>query len=77
MKDNHLLKKTRADAKRDSNVREIKGGDNASPTNPKKGRYGKRKTENEVSLREKITSAEKTCLLHGPGNSYEECKLLK
>ena len=77
MKDNHLLKKTRADAKRDRNASKTKGGDYAAPTNPKKGRYGKRKTENEVSLREKITSAEKTCLLHGPGNSYEECKLLK
>ena len=54
-----------------------KGGEYASPTNPKNVRGGKRRTRTAVSLSEKTTGAGKTCLLHGPGQSSEECKLLK
>ena len=35
----------RADANRDSHIRERKGGETASPTNPKKGHSGKLKTK--------------------------------
>ena len=67
----------REDANYDSHVRKRKGRESASPTNPKKVRTGNNKTRNAVSLSEKTTGAEKTCLLHGPGHSYEECKVLK
>ena len=41
----------RADANRDSHVREKKGGEDASPNNSEKGRTGKLKTRNAVSLK--------------------------
>ena len=44
---------------------------------PKKGRSGKRKTKNSVSPSENTTGVDKTCLLHGPGHSSEECKVLQ
>ena len=44
---------------------------------PKKGSSGKRKTKNSVSPSENTTGVDKTCLLHGPGHSSEECKVLQ
>ena len=67
----------RADANRDSHVRNRKGGESALPTNPEKGRAVKRKTKNAVSPIKKMTSVDKTCFLHVPGHSSEEFKLLK
>ena len=76
-KDKHPLKIPMPDANRDSNARKRKGGEAALPINPKKGHAGKRRTKNTVSPSEKTTGADKTCLLHGPVNSSEECKVLK
>ena len=66
----------RSDTNCASHGRKLKGGEAASPTNTEKGRTGKRKTINagDPSYR---TTGGKTCLLHGPGNSTEECKVLK
>ena len=47
------------------------------PNNPKKGHTGKRKKTNTVSPSEKTIGADTTCLLHGPLNFSEECKVLK
>ena len=65
------------DANRDSPVRKRKGVEAALPINHKKGRSGKCKTKNIVSPSENTTGEDKTCLLHGPGNFSEECKVLK
>ena len=45
-------------------------------TNPKKGDYGKRKRKHAGQLIGAPTGA-KTCVVHGPGNSAEECKVLR
>ena len=68
---------TRADANLDGHVRKRKGGEAASPINPKKVRAGKRKTNNVGNPSDAPTGAKKPCLLHGPGQSSEECKLFK
>ena len=47
------------------------------PTNTEKRRTGKYKAKNVVSTSEKKTCETNTCLLHGPGHSYEDCNLLK
>ena len=46
-------------------------------TNPDKGCVSKCKKIYIVSPSEKTTGADKTCLLHGPVHSSEECKVLK
>ena len=46
------------------------------PTNPETGRAGKRKIRNVGHPSDRPTGG-KTCFLHVPGNSIEECKLLK
>ena len=67
---------TRAESNRGSHVRKRKGWETASPTNPKKGRTGKRKNIYRPSERCAHRS-KNICLLHGPGHSSEECKVLK
>ena len=62
---------------RDSHAGKQKGGEYASPTNTKNGRAGKRKTNNVGHPSDVLTRAKKTCLLHGPRHSSEECKVLK
>ena len=47
------------------------------PTESKKGHTGKSKTKYVVSSRENTTSATNICLMHGPGHSSQNCKLLK
>ena len=49
----------------------------ALPTKPEKGHAGNIRTKNVVSMSKKTTSVTNTCLLHGPGHSSEDCKLLK
>ena len=44
-------------------------------TNPETGGAGKRKKINAVHPSDRPTRGKK-CLLHGPGNSTEECKVL-
>ena len=66
----------RADANRVSHSRKRKGGEAASPTNPEKGRAGKLKKNYAGHPSDRMTS-DKTCVLHGPRHSTEECKLLK
>ena len=46
-------------------------------TSPKKGRTGKRKTKNSGHPSDAPDGAKNTCLLHSPGHSLEECKVLK
>ena len=71
-KDKCLLKKPRADANRGNHVRKRKGGKSALPNNLEKGRYGKRKTKNAVSMITNITGVYKTCFRYGPGHSLKE-----
>ena len=66
----------REDTDRTSHGRKRKGREDSSPTNPKKGRSGKRKTKNAGHPSDRPTGG-KTCLLHGPRHSTEECKVLK
>ena len=65
---------TRADANREGHIRKCKGGESASPTNPKKGRSDKRKTKNSGYPSNVRTVDKKIFILHGPVHSYEECK---
>ena len=64
-------------ANREFHVRKRKGGEAAFPTISNKGGAVKRKTKNTVSPSEKTIGADKTCLLHGPINFSEECKVLR
>ena len=73
-KGEHLIKNPLG---RDSYGRKQKRGEARSPINPKKGNSGKRKETNADHPSDGPTSEKNTCLLHGPGNSSEECKLLK
>ena len=66
----------RAEADRASHGRKRKGVEAASPTNPKKGRAGKRKKNHSGHPSDQPTG-DKTCLVHGLGHSKAECKLLK
>ena len=66
----------RVDTKCASHRRKQKGGEPASPTNPEKGCAGKRKKKHAGHTSNRPTG-EKTCLLHGPGHSSEECRVLK
>ena len=47
------------------------------PTNPEKGRSGKPKTKNAGHQSDASTGARNICLLHVPGQSSEECKVIK
>ena len=71
-------KKTQwVEAGRSSSGRKKMGVSSASPSNPKKGRAGKRKRNNAGRPSDDLTNVKNTCLLHGPGQSLEECKFLK
>ena len=67
---------TRAYANRASHRRKRKGVEFTYQTNPEKGRSGKHK-KNYAGDPSNWTTGDKTCLVHGPGNSAEGCKLLK
>ena len=67
---------SRTNSNRASHDGKRKGGESASPTNPETGRAGKRKTRNAVHPIYHPTGG-KICLVHGPGHSEEQCKLLK
>ena len=67
----------RAEADRASFGRKKKGRASTLPYNPEQGRSGKRKGRNAGHLSDEPTGAKKTCLLHGPGHSSEECKFLQ
>ena len=66
-----------SDANRDSNFRKLKGVEYVSANNPNKGFSGNHKTKHAVHPSDGQTSSKKTCLLHGPVHSSEECKLPK
>ena len=66
----------RANSNRDIHGKNLKEGETASPTNPEKGRAGNCKINNEGHPSNLWTRG-KTCLLHGPGHSMDECKVLK
>ena len=57
-------------------IRKYKGGESALSTNPKKGCIGKCK-KNYAGHPSDAPTGGKTCLLHGPGHSTEECKVLQ
>ena len=67
----------RAEANRDSSGRKEKGGASASPSKPDQVHSGKRKRSNTGHPSNEPTGANKTCLIHGPGHSSEECKILQ
>ena len=67
---------TREDSNRASLDRKKKLGEAASPNNPKMGHSGKCKTKNAGHPSDRPTGG-RTCVLHGPGYSMEECKVLK
>ena len=54
-----------------------KVGGSALTSNPKKGRAGKRKKSDVGHPSNAPTGAKKTCMLHVPGHSSDEWKLLK
>ena len=60
----------RADANCDSQIRKQKGGEAASPIDPRKGRAGKHKTKNAGHPSNQPTKG-KTCLLHVPAHFKE------
>ena len=60
---------TRAHANCDGRVSKWKGGEAALPTNPEKGRAGKRKTKSVGHLSHAPSGAKNKCLFHGPGHS--------
>ena len=67
---------TRADANCASYVRKHKGGEDALTTNPKKGRDGKWKN-NHAGYPSDRPIGDKTCLVHGPVQYMEDCKIVK
>ena len=69
---NNSKNNNRAESDHVSHVRKLKGGEAASPTNPKKGRVDNHKKNNAGHLSDCPTSTIMTCLLHGPGKSTEE-----
>ena len=54
-----------------------KEGAYALPSNPYQGWPGKRNINDAGHMSDASDGAKKTCLLHGPGNCLEECKVLK
>ena len=67
----------RAESKYAISVRKKKGGASASTSNLKQSCTRKRKRNDAGHLIDVTTGAKKTCLLHGPGHSLEECRVLK
>ena len=67
----------RAEDERASSGRNKKGRAYASPSKPEQGRTSKRKRINAGHPRYDPTGAKKTCLMHVPGHSSEECKVLQ
>ena len=65
------------EADRSNYGRKKKGLASTLPSKPKQCRAGKRKRNDAVHSSDKPTGAKKTCLLHDPGHSSEECKFLK
>ena len=66
---------TRAESNRESHVRKRKGLEVSLPTNPKKGRAGKRKTKNIGHPSNAPIGEKKTCLFHGPGHYSKVLKV--
>ena len=66
----------RADSNRASHVRKRKGGEPAYPTNPEKGRAGKRKKTHAGHPSDRRTG-DKICSVHGFWPSTEDCEVLK
>ena len=66
----------RADTNRASHSRERKGGEDAWPTKLDKGRTGKRK-KIYAGNQSDIPTGDKKYVLHGPGHSMEDWKVLK
>ena len=66
----------RVDANHSIHDSKLKGEEFDSSTNPEKGLVGKRKKNYAGHLSDWPTS-DKICVLHGPRQSIEECKLLK
>ena len=64
------------DSNRASHGRKRRGGESNSPTNPEKGRVGKRKSKNAGHPSDRPTRWT-TCLLHGPGHYTEEYRVLR
>ena len=64
-------------ANRANHVRKRKIGEAILTANNEKCRSIEIKTKHSGHLINLPTSAKKTCLLHGPGHSPEECNLLK
>ena len=67
----------RADANSVSRGRKHKQGGFALPTKPKKGHAGKRKKNHSGNPSDDPTSTKKTLLVHGPGQSTDDWKVLK
>ena len=66
----------RADANHSSHGSKRKGEEFALSTNHEKGCAGKRK-KNYAGHPSDWPTSDKICVLHGPRQSIEECKLLK
>ena len=62
---------------RASSNRNKKGGESASPSNPGQVRAGKRKWNDAGHPSYALTVAKKTCLLHVPEHSSEDCKVIE
>ena len=60
-----------------SHGRKLKVGEAASPTDPEKGRSGKRNTNDAGHPIDQPNGTKNSFSLHGPGHSTEECKVLK
>ena len=60
-----------------SHGRKLKVGEAASPTDPEKGRSGKRNKNDAGHPMDQPNGTKKSFSLHGPGHSTEECKVLK
>ena len=67
---------TRIESNRDGHISKRKGGEDASPTNPKKGCTGKRETKNAGHPSDAPTRAKLKFLMHGLRHNSEECKVL-
>ena len=62
---------------RASSGRKQKVGGSASPSNPEKGCTSKRKRNDAGHPSNAPTGAKKICMLHGPGHSPKEWKVLR
>ena len=65
-----------AESDRASFGRKKNGGGASSPSKPEKGYAGKHKRNNVGHPRDAPTGAKKICMLHGPGHSSKEYKVL-